>query len=427
MILRNLQLNESDRRELKTKIFASDQKNLRSKLTLNKISTCNQESEDRENYGHNCQPLPRTTTTSGLNCDFLLGPSVTIGEARIEELTIERCRLDLEGARVLGKALGTSSSNRSAISTLKSFKMINVSFCDEYKDACEVLLPLLDGMCEAGKRGGCLEYLEFRRIAIPPCKALRSRFFSALRHCKNLKSLKLVDCDLRLEDICELAETIQSLSDSLESLDLSRNQIDGTSLQIILENALSGHKSLKRLVLSHNPIGDDGAIHLSNFLSRRSMLATTRIESLQLIDCDFWSPGCASLASSLKDFSSLKELIVGGEWDNHLGVVANSLKTNVVLEHLLVVSQACEESDLEAHHQSTMETIEYFLALNRGHRKISIDEKISFKLWPMILAGKTKRSLASRHGWNDNAKRNDFKADLWYHLLQRRPELVNLP
>jgi len=274
MILRNLQLNDSDRQELRTKIFSTEHKNARSSLTLNTISTRHEECDTRDNGTYIRRSLSPTCRGSGLYCDFLLGPSLshnqndnydTIGEARIEELTIERCRLDLEGAKVLGKALRMNSSSKSAISTLKSLKMVNLDFWDEDNDACEIFLPLLEGMAEAGRRGGCLESVEFRRIAMPSSKSLRSRFFSGLRQCKNLRSLRLTDCDIRSDDVYELAETLRALSNTLESLDVSRNHIDGSGLEILLHNGLAGHQRLKRLVLSHNPIGDDGALHLSKF------------------------------------------------------------------------------------------------------------------------------------------------------------------
>ena len=427
MILRNLQLSENDRRELKTTIFGRD-KSTRSSLTLNKVSTCNEEREERDFSGE----MPQSSSharSGGLNCDFLLGPSTnhnqsiddnTIGEARIEELTIERCRLDLEGARVLGKAL---RSNISAISTIKSLKMVNLAFCDEGYDACEILLPLLEGIAEAGKRRGCLESLDFRRIPIPNSETLRSTFFSALRECKNLRSLRLVDCDIRSEDVKDLAETLRSLSPSLEYLDLSRNHIDGGGLEILLKNGMADHECLKRLVLSHNPIGDDGADHISKFFSSESRpTMTTGIESLQLIDCDLWSPGCSSLAKGIQDFDTLTELVVGGEWEQHLETVAKSLKTNVVLKHLLVVSQVCQEPEFDAY-QSTMETIEYYLALNRAHRKISNDERLSFKLWPTILGEKKSDTARTRCSFRRGGSK-DFRADIWFHLLRRRPELV---
>eukprot|EP00533_Pseudo-nitzschia_delicatissima_P005868 CAMPEP_0116079588 /NCGR_PEP_ID=MMETSP0327-20121206/1223_1 /TAXON_ID=44447 /ORGANISM="Pseudo-nitzschia delicatissima, Strain B596" /LENGTH=408 /DNA_ID=CAMNT_0003570225 /DNA_START=244 /DNA_END=1470 /DNA_ORIENTATION=+ len=403
MILRNLQLNESDRRELKTKIFASDRKAPRSTLTLNKISTSNDEFDERDNDGERSQS-PSPAERGGLNCDFLLRPTnseITIGEARIEELTIERCRLDLEGARVLGKALRTRSSNNSAISTLKSLKMVNLAFWDEDNDACEILLPLLEGMAEAGKRGGCLESLEFRRIHVPSSKALRSRFFSALGQCKNLRSLKLSDCDIRSEDASELAEALASLAGTLETLDLSRNHINGAGLKTLIQKSLLRQKRLRKLILSHNPIGDDGAVHLSKFLSSSG----TRIECLLLIDCDMWSSGCDALGRSLRDFDSLRELVVGGEWEYHLQAVADSLRTNVTLKQLLVVSQQHYTDNNNKHKKR----IEYYLALNRAHRRISIDENLSFKLWPTIL---------------EKAQDKNESADLWYHLLRRRPELV---
>mmetsp|Transcript_7386 Transcript_7386/g.15233 ORF Transcript_7386/g.15233 Transcript_7386/m.15233 type:complete len:496 (+) Transcript_7386:659-2146(+) len=489
MILRNLHLDESARLELNTKLFASDEtKPGASSLTLSKVTTastpCHDSCESKRDAGSDARSASSSSSScnggGGLNCDFLLRTSAIHqrndnrdeGESRIEELTIERCRLDLEGARVLGKALRSDSS---AISTLRSLRMVNLSFSEEDS----ALLPILEGMAEAGNRNGCLESIEFRRITMPSSRALRKRFFSALGECTNLRSLSLTDCDIGSDedDVRDLAETVRSLSNTLASLDLSRNDIDGTGLSVLLKDGLDAHSSLKRLVLSHNPIGDDGAVHLSRFFSKVSVAkhqkananaaaaaATTRIESLRLVECDLWSPGCIALSKGLGDFDTLTELIVGGEWEDHLGVVAESMKTNVCLEQLVVVSahgwldhlrfedndggstssssnSSSASSAASNAHESTTKTsrerIEYYLALNRAHRKISVidnERGLSFRFWPTALA--KRATTGTRPNQNTGERRghgcgtpqqpshgfND--ADIWYHLLQRRPELV---
>lgn len=386
MILRNLQLNENDRRELKTKIF--DRKRPRSNsLTLNQIST------SHDNCG--CEER-QESPCSGLNCDFLMGAN----PIPLEELVIERCSLDLEGARVLERALQAEADD-SAISTLKSLKMLDLSVWDNNLDDSEIWSLVLQGLVAAG---GCLESLEFRKIAFG---SVQSKFFSSLGQCQNLKTLKLNDCCIFSEDVVELASALALLSDTLESLDLSKNHIDGKGLEILLQS-LAHHKRLKRLVLSENPIGDDGAVHLTNFLLQQPQ---DGLESLLLVGCDLWSAGCNTLANGLQDFSSLRQLVLGGEWEDHLDALAKSLRTNVVLKDLLVVSQQQQTWECS----ETMQEIKFYLGLNRGHRKISIDENLSFKLWPQIL-GTNKRS---NYGRNPRAS-----ADLWYHLLRRRPELV---
>ena len=291
---------------------------------------------------------------------------------------IERCRLNLEGAKVLGKALRSSTSN-SAISSLKSLKMVNLVFLDD-DDNNDCARPILEGIAEAS----CLESIDIRKTSAMNSNSNgnsnsncnRSVFlchlFSAIGECVNLKSLRLEDCDIRTEDVPELIKAFRSLSHTLELLDLSRNHIDGTGLNILIrdglldDNAGGGHKCLgllKRLVLSHNPIGDDGAVQLSKFLSSQSpsfpsssttaaaataatittTTNTSRIESLWLVDCDIWSPGCNALAKDLQRFDTLKELIVdNGEWDNHLTLeaIVESLRMNVILKHLSVISSS---------------------------------------------------------------------------------------
>jgi hypothetical protein len=413
MILRNLQLNEQARRELKNQLFDDDSvlALLQStSLVLSNISTCLDDFDEGESE------MEKHSRQGGLNCDFLFVPKGdTVGEARIEELTIERCRLDLEGGKVLGNALGNTGNNGSysTVSSLRYLKMANLAFLDENHDDCAILRPILDGIDCTGTRG-YLESIDVLHTPLPNSRAIRRRFFAAIGNCKNLKSLRLMDCDIRTDDAHDLARALRNLSHTLESFDLSRNHLDGAGLEILLKNGLNGNTRLRRLVLSHNPVGDDGAIHLSRFLSRTSP-SKTRIHSLWMVDCDVWSAGCHAMCERLKNFDTLSELVVCGEWENHFETVAESLRTNVVLKHLLVVSDFGYD-DISVHpHQRYRDIIEYYLALNRAHRRISIEHDVSFQLWPTVLAEKK-----ATNSWDVPT----CKADVWYHLLQRRPELV---
>ncbi|VEU44764.1 unnamed protein product [Pseudo-nitzschia multistriata] len=447
MILRNLQLNGKDRRELHGKLFHGADRGAHASLTLSNISTSFDDDDETDDAACG-RHRSKSPGAGSLNCDFLMETDPerdSIGESRIEELTIERCRLDLEGARVLGKALESSCS---AVSGLRSLKMDGVVFSDGGCSLNEsgLLLPILEGIASA--RGGSPEAIELRRVPLPAAPELRRRFFAALGRCKNLRSLRLVNCDVRTEDAPGLAEAIASLSDTLKSLDLSRNDVDGSGLKTLLEEGLRGHGSLERLILSHNPIGDDGAIHLSRFFSRASNHSTaraaatatttdsneharTRISSLWLVDCDTWSAGCSALSEGLRDFDTLSELVVDGEWDNHLGAVLESLRTNVVLKQLWIVSTdhpCCGDdsgSDDEApDHERILlrEQIDYYLALNRAHRRVSVEPGLSFRLWPTVLAGPPGGGEGPPRGTPSKAAAAN--ANLWYHLLQRRPELV---
>lgn len=514
MLLRNQQLNGAARREFREKLF-DDSATVLAALTLSNVFTTNDEDDIDIDTGKGSQPssiiASRTTRRSSLRCDFLLrsGTDATTnntsstGESRIEQLTIERCRLDLEGARVLGKALRCANNNHSAISSLRSLIISKLTFVvddenastrttttrrnnDDDDDECEcececeydsIFLPILQGIAEAGQRkGSCLESIEFRNMSMPKSPAVRRRFYSALGKCANLKSLRLINCGIQTKDAPALRKAVGALSDTLVSLNLSKNDICGSGLGVLLSNGnrcgdgnefgneckckhkcsgLNGHNSLRRLVLSHNPIGDDGAIHLARFFSRtpartpskttisttRSTTATTtatttRIESLCLVDCDVWSAGCSALSKGLKDFDTLSELVVDGEWENtnHLEEVVESLRTNVVLKQLRLVSNnivypwyentedCCGGSD-RRHQRRCRDRIDYYLALNRSHRRISIDPGLSFRLWPTVLA-RAKKTNRERDDDSERHKQHLNDADIWYHLLQRRPELV---
>ena len=477
MILRNLVLSDKNfRQELKNKLVSD--------RTIKSLTLCN------------------ISHRSSISLDFLIGnndnDSVSVNEEAtastatgIEELIIERCHLDIDGCKAIGQVLSSSSTK------LKSFKMIHVTLLlnnenDDDDDDESCITPIIDGINQAG-RNGWLESIDFQRIVTTPTPAttmmvgsgnaqtqLRRLFTSSFKNCINLRSLRLSDCNIGCrstttddddddddDDVHELANTIQKLLSQygkLQSLDLCRNHIDGNGIEILLQSGLSSYhddhggstSSLKRLILSHNPIGDDGAIHLSRFFSSSSSrnntsysststdLMTTRktsntkIESMSLIDCDIWSPGCYILSKELKHFNTLRELIVDGEWEDHLDTIIESLSsTNVVLQHLSIHSQSYyddnEEKDDGNSNDYTIidqqwKQIEYYLALNRAKlRRLSTKQSLSFALWPTVLENMNNNSNNNNNNGITTRKKNsnnNLYADVWYDVIRRRPELV---
>jgi len=460
--------------------------------------------------------LADTTNTSltlynvrgSLNCDFLLNndndddvdnddwcddcdnnvteevrEQATTTATGIEELIIERCHLDMKGCQALGRVLRSCSSSK-----IKLFKLKNVHIPDN--DSC--LIPLIEGINEAGMNGGSLETINFERVVIGSSKSNKKnglcRFFSAFGICTNLRHLRLVDCSLQSNnDISELAtETIQKLlqnnnsgnSKQFESLDLSRNNIDGLGVDLLLRmgfqqqqqgNTINNNNSFKRLVLSHNPVGDDGAIYISRFFSSNYLntkTTNTRIESLSLVDCDIWSEGCEAISKELKYFDTLQELYIidghddddGGEWENHLPTILESIKsTNVVLQHFY----SSNNSLLQQHHcdhqmndndngngnndtiiDQQWKEIDYYLQLNRAKlRRLSKEPNVyPFALYPTVIAEDTtmkngSKDCAATTGNSNNNNNTStttaanaattINADVWFDLLQRRPELVS--
>lgn len=285
-------------------------------------------------------------------------------------------------------------------------------------------------------------------------------------------------------------------------LDLSRNNIDGNGIHRFLGqlqqqkpppheqhpvlssssstavsfSSTTTISSLQRLVLSHNPLGDDGVASIAQYLQQRSSSA---LVALHLVDCDIWSPGYTTLLTT-----GLEELIVDNqeELELHpqlLDTLVQGLQTgaNVTLQQFVVLGRRSSDSnsdnssssssstgssdydsDLESesdsddihtrnrrhrgsHRQRLLQqqwkTIDYYLHLNRGKlRRLSMDETFSFTLWPYTRntgrAGqpkttKTKTTTSRNSVMTVKAKTSPSSADIWFDAIRRRPELFNSP
>lgn len=490
MKLRNVVLNETDRQELKSIVFfhgratvALDGNDCNAdvvkSLTLYNVSSLPSSSARNDEDGS-----PRS-----LNCDFLLDNENHEGDenaattssarkARLEELTIERCHLDVEGCKVLGKAL------RCCRLSLKSLKLINVTLpsCDDGINAFDAATA-----GSSSSPSSSLESIELRRVKIEGGHQRTGVFlrslYSALREscAANLRELRIIDCDIIQSS--SLADAVRSC-EKLELLDLSRNQIGATGVQVLIRDGLLHHENLKRLILSHNPIGDDGAAHLSRFLSRSSSgtvkKCASNIESVSIIDCDLWKPGYDSIAREIKHFLTIKELRIDDEFldddgdkantsasssknddsPHRLDMIVESLRTsNVVIKRIFTptISLSSSSNRDRYYHRDIdgdeivvavdprWKQIEYYLELNRAKRRITSivartedgseyssesssskkKKDIPFVLWPTVLQQpQLKQEEDKLQKFNGNSFNIATNADVWYHVLQRRPDLI---
>jgi hypothetical protein len=182
-------------------------------------------------------------------------------------------------------------------------------------------------------------------------------------------------------------------------LDLSNNSIDGATVGKWAEKGLRSNQTLKSLNLSHNPIGDDGAEHLTKLL-----ISSATIESLSLIDCEIWGRGCRSLSSGLEHMRGLKSLFVDGDMEELAETVLKSLQSNKRLRYLWTDRHA-----YLIRKDRQWRQVEFFLRLNRGKRRILEDDSlVPMSLWSNVLEGVS----------------GDPR--LMYYLLRQKPELVAL-
>lgn len=376
MILRNLTLSPQSRNDLK-KVLQSNS-DIQS-LTLYNISSSNTSVDDDDNDG-----LASTSSCSsdGLNCDFL----VSSGESMIQDLTIDRCRLDLQTATVLRDGLFAYKKN------LKHLKLSNMNLSMD----CMIIA---DGIANTAE----LESLELNRVRMDSC--VFSRLIQALTGGSSppLKKLRLDGCGLDNEHVSGLAELVAHL-EYLTELNLGGNDLDSNCLDILIRDGLSSHRSLTHLVLDSNPIGDEGAIHLSNYLTS----SQSKLQSLSIVDCDIWSSGCRVLAERLLHFVSLKTFIVDGEWDDHLEAISTSMKSNMVLTSFWIPSYPILLLQGNPH----VIQINYYLILNRGRRRALIEPHLLLGLWSHILDSTTRRT-------NQRSATESV-----YHLLRHQPGVI---
>mmetsp|Transcript_37637 Transcript_37637/g.91487 ORF Transcript_37637/g.91487 Transcript_37637/m.91487 type:complete len:606 (-) Transcript_37637:6836-8653(-) len=360
-----------------------------------------------------------------LNCDFLLASKV-----KLDNLTIERCRLDTESSNTLGRVVAQCQ--------VQNFKMSNVSFVssssssttnttttETSKNGCDIELTgrlFGEGL---GRAGSTLKTIEIRQVTCDDSQKLFSNLLRGLRSCTKLEKLHLEGCGLgsseattsvdhdengnedenenRNDDVRQLTYLVRSLQ-KLNTLNLYQNNINGSGLEVLLSRGLSGHPSLNKLVLSQNPIGDDGAKHLASFFSAKPTSNTnTKISSLSIVDCDIWSPGCIELIKCLSVNSTIENLDVDDEWESHLKELETALETNMTLKYLSTPQSPTQNrtSDEE------WKKVEYYLRLNRAKRRILVAEpQVPRSLWPIVMGQSLK------------------DPDVAYHLIRQCPEIM---
>mmetsp|Transcript_37636 Transcript_37636/g.91484 ORF Transcript_37636/g.91484 Transcript_37636/m.91484 type:complete len:174 (-) Transcript_37636:1264-1785(-) len=172
----------------------------------------------------------------------------------------------------------------------------------------------------------------------------------------------------------------------------------------MFSRGLRGHPSLNKLVLSQNPIGDDGAKHLASFFGAKSTSNTnTKISSLSISGCDIWSPGCIEMIKCLAVNSTIENLDVDDEWESHLKELETALATNMTLKYLSTPQSPTQNrmSDEE------WRKVEYYLRLNRAKRRILVAEpRVPRSLWPNVMGQSSK------------------DPDVAFHLIRQRPEIM---
>ena len=271
---------------------------------------------------------------------------------------------------------------------------------------------------------------------------------------KHILDLRVVFCDVDKELATSIASGLER-NQSLKSLDLTGNGIDGDSMEILKEGLLR-NGSLTHLKLDFNPIGDRGVAHLADALTvneRLSELHLFRVNitpigaealakalevnrGLQMLETTYnaigdrgvaafaraltvnttlkrlFSPvngagedGIVEFARRLPEMRGLEGLSLGMLLDDRaVDALIEGLKCNTVLQDLFM-EMPIEDAD-------KTEAIDFYLRLNRSGRRLVRDPSVPKGLWPHVLG------RASSHISDDGTP------DALHYLLQARPDLL---
>jgi Ran GTPase-activating protein (RanGAP) involved in mRNA processing and transport len=295
----------------------------------------------------------------------------------MQELRIDNCKLSPERCADLGKLIRTS----------QSLKVLNLSNLNLGKAAIEIAKAL-------ESNSGSLCHLEMSDNRMD--SETISSLLKSLQRSTTLISLRLNRSGISSKNAGDLADLLAT-NKHLQALSLCDNSLNGASIRIMAEQGLGHNETLQTLFLSHNPIGDEGAISLTNFLMENTVL-----QSLVLVDCEIWRQGCRYLAQGLAKMRGLRQLTVdGGELENQVEHVLASVKTNMSLVNLLT-----DRMHILTQTNDQWKEVAFYLRLNRAKRRVLIEKHTPLPLLPRIL------------------EESNQNPDALFYLIHHMPQIV---
>jgi len=305
---------------------------------------------------------------------LFLSKSLFSSGKKIREFTMDKCQLRRRDTIFLLRLLGIGSLN-----------VLNLRNMD-----LDESIPRISSRISACTT---LRHCDFSGCQM--CPESRLELLRALSKNTSLKYISLQNCGIGSSVAKELDNLLKNIS-SLEILDLSSNNIRGEMISLLSKSGLAKNKSLQKLILSQNPIGDNGARCLVEVL-----ISNPTIQYLSLVDCEIWAPGCYALATGLARMTGLKDLIVDGEMEDFANEVLKSLESNMTLRYLWT-----DRTAYLFHKDRTWRLVEFYLRLNRAKRRMLVEPRVAMSLWSLVLEGIS----GNPH--------------LTYHILRQKPELM---
>jgi hypothetical protein len=317
--------------------------------------------------------------------------STDSSKPKLVSLRMEACDEDPISCSILERTLSRNFEMKSA---LKSFDISFMNLSIEFVQFLEEILQ---------KSVGSLESLKLFGVRVEEDDVMR-RLLHSIKFCHNLRTLQIMDCGIEDKHCLSLSRTVRSLT-KLCNLILLGNEIDGPALEIFLQHGIARHPELTHLELSGNPIGDYGAIELSDFLSSDSC---RKISSVHVELCEIWEDGYVYLMKGLARCGTLQCLSVDTDFEQHFESVVEALKVNMTLTDFVCGIQFSGGNTAKIEPSSSLAQIHYYLRLNKAGRKVLMNEPFASQAWPETFA----------------AASNDV--DVLFYILKQRPELMDI-
>jgi hypothetical protein len=200
----------------------------------------------------------------------------------------------------------------------------------------------------------------------------------ALENHPSLRELIVQGSSCRAKGIVAISGLLQSDSKKPFKLDLSNQQFQRNGMFGIsfLAPALPANKSMRFLDLSSNDLADVDVTCIASALCENSAL-----EELKLTNCNISDNGVRIIAEHLPKMTGLKSLWLYGNPFGTQGAnsLLDALRRNMYLEQLLLPRDKGKPFD------DIQRKTEYFLALNKGGRRILLESNnVPMGLWPLI-------------------------------------------
>ncbi|CAJ1893497.1 unnamed protein product [Cylindrotheca closterium] len=297
--------------------------------------------------------------------------------AGIKELSITRCNIKQDVAMSVGQCIRSGH--------MKTLSLLNLSL---EKECAKELMGAISR--------GSLSRIELRDVRMNS-PTIIARMIQRLSKNQHLETLSLDHCGIDDQHVPALSAMLAFSSTSLKKLSLEMNNLNGDCIRKLRTNGLGRNQMLSSLTLSYNPIGDDGANELSDFL-----ISNTGLKSLAMIECDVWDDGCRDFISKLPQMKGLKQLSVDSVWENHGALLLEAITQNFTLNQLWTTHSAmlikCDPQ---------WQKIGLLFRLNAAKRRILVETDVPGAAWPIVL------------------EQSKDDASSIFHLLTHQPSVIH--